>query len=94
MWSEQVDSLSVDERIWPRASAVGERLWSPVYVTNVTDATLRLNEFRCQSLARRGIGKLIDSWFLQNQQWINKNLPFRKLRALCSLTIASFLFKL
>eukprot|EP01102_Stenamoeba_stenopodia_P017174 TRINITY_DN6117_c0_g1_i1.p1 TRINITY_DN6117_c0_g1~~TRINITY_DN6117_c0_g1_i1.p1 ORF type:complete len:557 (-),score=123.15 TRINITY_DN6117_c0_g1_i1:93-1682(-) len=55
MWSEQVDSLSIDERIWPRASAVGERLWSPVDVTNVTDATLRLNQFRCGSLARRGI---------------------------------------
>jgi len=55
MWGEQVDQLSIDERIWPRAAAVAEKFWSPVTVTNITSATSRLNTFRCHSLARRYI---------------------------------------
>lgn len=28
MWSEQVDSAAVVHKLWPRVSALGERLWS------------------------------------------------------------------
>ncbi|CAK1586026.1 unnamed protein product [Parnassius mnemosyne] len=28
MWSEYVDAQALDTRVWPRAAAVGERLWS------------------------------------------------------------------
>jgi len=54
MWSEQVDDTCFDERVWPRASAVGERLWSPQTVNNIADAKSRLTLFRCR-MAQRGI---------------------------------------
>ena len=56
MWGEQVDSVNFDSRVWPRASAVAERLWSDRSVNDVTTATPRLAAFRCTSLAQRGIG--------------------------------------
>lgn len=42
MWAEFADSVIVDYRIWPRAAAVAERLWSAGTVTNVPDMYRRL----------------------------------------------------
>jgi hexosaminidase len=33
MWSEMVDGRTMESRIWPRAAAVGEKLWSPAVLT-------------------------------------------------------------
>ncbi|CAK9290651.1 unnamed protein product [Gordionus sp. m RMFG-2023] len=54
MWSEYIDGSSILETIWPRASAVAERLWSPRRVNNIDNAELRLGEQRCR-MTRRGI---------------------------------------
>ena len=54
MWGAQVDEMNIEQRIWPKACAIAERLWSDKSVTNLQDATARLGVFRC-SLARRGV---------------------------------------
>ncbi|CAI8007265.1 Beta-hexosaminidase subunit beta [Geodia barretti] len=52
LWGEFVDSTNFLTRYWPRAGAVGERLWSPASVTDVNDAGVRLHNFRCRMLSR------------------------------------------
>ncbi|KNC82225.1 hypothetical protein, variant [Sphaeroforma arctica JP610] len=52
MWGEYVDGANIIQRVFPRASAVAERLWSDRAVTDIEDATLRLQEFRCKLLTR------------------------------------------
>jgi hexosaminidase len=43
MWSEYVTPETVDSRLWPRAAAIAERLWSPREVKDVTDMYARLD---------------------------------------------------
>ncbi|CAN8018678.1 unnamed protein product [Ixodes persulcatus] len=54
LWSEYVDATNLIARLWPRASAVAERLWSSPSVNDVEEAKYRLDEHRCR-MRRRGI---------------------------------------
>ncbi|XP_046943904.1 beta-hexosaminidase subunit beta isoform X2 [Lynx rufus] len=54
LWGEFVDATNLTPRLWPRASAVGERLWSPEDITSVGNAYNRLTVHRCR-MVRRGI---------------------------------------
>jgi hexosaminidase len=42
MWAEWVSPETIDSRIWPRLSAIAERLWSPQDVRDVQDLRRRM----------------------------------------------------
>ncbi|XP_022872625.1 beta-hexosaminidase 2-like [Olea europaea var. sylvestris] len=56
LWSEQADSTVMDPRIWPRASAMAEALWSgnrdETGKSRYAEATDRLNEWRYRRVTR------------------------------------------
>ncbi len=43
MWTEYVTAETVDSRLWPRAAAIAERLWSPRQVTDIESMYRRLS---------------------------------------------------
>jgi hexosaminidase len=42
MWAEQINSETIDSRIWPRSIAIAERFWSPQSDRDVADMYRRL----------------------------------------------------
>jgi hexosaminidase len=54
MWGEFVSPENVDSRIWPRAAAIAERLWSPSNVRDIASMYRRLDDVS-QQLDRLGL---------------------------------------
>ena len=52
MWGEYVNSVNLTPRLWPRACAVAERLWSDRDVRNLKDASMRIQEMECRMIKR------------------------------------------
>jgi hexosaminidase len=53
-WSEYASPENLDSRIWPRAAAIAERLWSPQSVTDVNSMYARL-EYVSRDLTGLGL---------------------------------------
>lgn len=54
MWSEVVDDVNIVQRIFPRVSAMAEKLWSPLNASTVDEARYRMEEHYCR-MQNRGI---------------------------------------
>ncbi len=54
MWGETVDTSDLQQTVWPRLAAIGERLWSSRSMTDAKAALPRIEQFRCL-LNRRGV---------------------------------------
>ncbi|KAI5631851.1 glycosyl hydrolase family 20, catalytic domain-containing protein [Phthorimaea operculella] len=54
MWGEVIDETNMHSRVWPRASAVAERLWSGPPVDTSEDTLRRIEEHTCR-MKRRGV---------------------------------------
>lgn len=67
LWSEQADEHSLDARLWPRAAALSERLWSEPS-TSWEHAEIRLMIHR-ERLVEQGIAaeSIKPQWCLQNE---------------------------
>ena len=55
MWSEVVSAGTIDSRIWPRAAAVAEKLWSPAEATQDVEDMYRRLDHVSTVLTARGV---------------------------------------
>lgn len=75
VWSEQIDEFTLDNRFWPRASAMAERLWT----NPSSDYTWRMAESRMllhrERLVENEIGaeSMQPEWCLQNENQCPNN---------------------
>lgn len=53
MWGEHVDASNFMSRVWPRASAVAERLWTGDISIAKENVKQRISDFRCR-MAQQG----------------------------------------
>lgn len=76
LWTEQVDPTGLDTRIWPRASAMAEAMWSgnrdESGMKRYADATDRLNQWRYR-MVQRGVGAepIQPLWCMKNPGMCN-----------------------
>ena len=82
MWSEFVNEENVDSRIWPRAAAVAERLWSPRDVTDVSSMYRRLDQV---SRELDGLGLTHRSSYLPMLERIAGDGPLESLKTLADV---------
>jgi hexosaminidase len=82
MWEEQTSALNIDSRIWPRAAAIAERLWSPRNINDVDDMYRRLE---VESLRLEGFGLTHISQESVNLRRLSGSREIRPLQVLASV---------
>jgi hexosaminidase len=57
LWTEQTDPVDMDQKLWPRAAAAAEVLWSgPRSVSMIEGASKRLAQWRERVVVDHGVG--------------------------------------
>jgi len=74
MWGEWVNSVNLLPRLWPRASAVAEVLWSPPQGRDYEEARGRIQEMECRMLRRGFTVEPINGPAFCNIDWDARNL--------------------
>jgi len=82
MWAEFVSPATIDSRLWPRAAAVAERLWSPGSVRDVDDMHRRLET---QSQRLEALGLSHRSGYVPMLQKLVGGAPVEPLKTLADL---------
>jgi hexosaminidase len=82
MWGEFVSPENVDSRIWPRAAAVAERLWSPQNVKDVPSMYRRLDAV---SRELDGLGLTQRASYLPMLERLASGNPVEPLRTLADV---------
>ncbi|MEJ2005305.1 MAG: family 20 glycosylhydrolase, partial [Cyclobacteriaceae bacterium] len=82
-WSEFVDSVNINSRIWPRAAAIGEKLWTASVLTeDINDMYRRLDQFK-EDLAERGMN--LDSIYENRLKSLADNGSYEDLKAIMDI---------
>ena len=75
MWSEQVAGEAIEGKLWPRGSALGERLWTDPatgIVSHCWKITPKMSYLNCHFAKKKKISLVCIAGFLSTY-W---NLPF------------------
>ncbi|KAG5681024.1 hypothetical protein PVAND_010490 [Polypedilum vanderplanki] len=68
LWTEQVDEWTLDARLWPRVSAMAERLWSnPEDGWRAAESRMLVNRKRLVDIGGLSAERLQPEWCLQNE---------------------------
>lgn len=68
LWTEQVDDWDLDAKLWPRASALAERLWSnPKTTWREAESRMLVHRRRLVEVGHLSAEKLQPEWCLQNE---------------------------